>query len=820
MTNDLIDPSDNEKEHENQVLTLKHYSFEIEFNCHRKAIYTRNMEEALKSFILFQTNSANDEKFEAYIIEFADHINPTRNTDLSSFFAYLPAFIQSTIIEKIAELLEKDEPLKAFQALFDYIQFYSRYAYKYLVRAIKLLVLGAQNLKDENKRQHYIHLLVTQVFPCLFQQRILLLNQRASPSLEGKMICMPFHLFEQYLLLGQQYYLERRDWQALFKFTGNMLACCGYARPTNDHLERFYRMRRYRTQLHVKDNEDNDELMARVAIMLEFKSVVVDFIQCSVAYYESVCGCDEKSCLIPICIIHDDDNVAAAASTTALKPDDYEDVIHPTSTSNKRSRYRNEDQWTEGKRRKRDDGEGLDATCMKGVDDTLQILSKAADCLRHLVELWDWAMYKAPDYDWLNDWEEEFIRVLELYQLPFDLTNAILLVRSDLALSTPSVTGSLAKALQLSQTICDRIEDYRRKAREDNNCDKVDIPFMFTFRVLYSIAVIYLLSGSSPQSTLEIAIILSVFPVPNLLDDHDFFVDESDCKTVASVFHDEHEFGLMRVTQAGLVVRCIKHLIVSLNNSEPCSVNRNKSTTNMASIDSALSWDDKAGQMMVLMQYGWSYWSTQTNIWQTILYRIQEKGVFRNRVFLEYIYVPEILQAFQQLLHSSNSEGERRVLLDIIPPEFTIKAAASQHNNQRTTMTTTTAAAAPPPPTGVKLPSLSSMTVNHKESTFVLPQPSAVYPANLTKNTMSPTWYSASTQKSSTVNWMSPSFYYNSHPATAAAANDDKQQKIANEILSQYLISRERRYATTNKITPQRMKYVLQKFLKNHVIYK
>lgn len=32
----------------------------------------------------------------------------------------------------------------------------------------------------------------------------------------------------------------------------------------------------------------------------------------------------------------------------------------------------------------------------------------------------------------------EFVRVIELYQLPFDLTNAVLLVRSDLALSSVS----------------------------------------------------------------------------------------------------------------------------------------------------------------------------------------------------------------------------------------------------------------------------------------------------------------------------------------------------------------------------------------------
>lgn len=88
----------------------------------------------------------------------------------------------------------------------------------------------------------------------------------------------------------------------------------------------------------------------------------------------------------------------------------------------------------------------------------------------------------------------------------------------------------------------------------------------------------------------------------------------------------------MRVTQEGLVVRCIKHLIVSLDND-------NKSQKNsMASIDSALRWDEKAGQIIVLMQFGWNYWSTRTNLWHKIVSRMREKKIFRNRLFLEYIY--------------------------------------------------------------------------------------------------------------------------------------------------------------------------------------
>lgn len=121
-----------------------------------------------------------------------------------------------------------------------------------------------------------------------------------------------------------------------------------------------------------------------------------------------------------------------------------------------------------------------------------------------------------------------------------------------------------------------------------------------------------------------------MFPIPEGLDEKDFLIDEMDCQTAATVFHG-HEFGMMRVTQEGLVVRCIKHLIVSLDSES-------EQKGGMASIDSAMRWDEKAGNIIVLMQYGWPYWSSRTNFWNKITQRMKEKRVFKNREFLEYIY--------------------------------------------------------------------------------------------------------------------------------------------------------------------------------------
>ncbi|KAL7317404.1 hypothetical protein PS15m_003770 [Mucor circinelloides] len=844
------------------------FSFEDEFERHKRAIRMNDMEEALQTFVLLQANAAENKIFEAYIIEFSDHIDPARNTDISLFFASLPALIQSTIIEKIAASLEKKDAIRAYQALFDYIHNYSRHAYKYLITAIKLLVLGAQELGQAESKK-YIRILVTELFPRLCKQRIVLTDSDIHPavkSTDGKQhISIPYNLFEQYLLLGQQYYIERREWLHLTTFTNMMLDCCGYSKSVSASIQnsRFQHLHQKRHCLRIDSLQQTSQILhISVVFMLEFKAATADFIRLSDEYYRAVCMLDdsseEKSCLIPICAMKPTSSkqYGYRDTNTAIQPEFYPPPSPSNANSsdkdeendgeiinenNKRTRSLSFSSSSTDKRRKLmaypdRGGEGLDSYCMAGVDNALQILSKAADCMRHVVELWGWASKVAlPENKSLDQlygsWEQEFLRVIDMYQLPFDLTNAVLLVRSDLALSSPSTSGNLAKALKLSQSICDRIEVQRQKYKNQSETpSEFEIPFMFAFRVLYNISVIYLLVGSLPQSTLEIAIILSVFPIPSDLDDTDFLADEADCRTITAIFQ-EHDFGLMRVTQQGLVTRCIKHLIVSLDASS-----KSQTKNSMASIDSALRWDEKAGQIIVLMQFSWNYWSTRTNFWHKIVNRIREKKTFRNRGFLEYVYDTEILQTFQYLHNSKN------VTLDIIPPEFALHNGYRYFGKQRSQQQSSPhlnlvshIEFEEKNPRLIKLPSLSSITA---AAAVPLPPPSLYYQPGysntiLPSMTMSPTWYSASTQKNSHVNWMSPSFYY-SRPATSVMLpkknqnGDQHEDRLStpvstmatstvsiptSDIIVRCLDYRVRKYSP--KMTPPRMKQVLQRFLKN-----
>ncbi|KAG2231004.1 hypothetical protein INT48_001611 [Thamnidium elegans] len=787
-------------------------AFENQFSILRSCIQSGNFEKAIQSFVLLQSNSLQNPAFQAYIIQVAENLDPAKDTDASRFFASLPCLLQSNIIDFAREHLEEKESMRAFG-----------------IDAINLLILCAQALKGD-ERQKCISLLVTELFPRLCKQRLLLVRKDKVPSIKSTeskhYITLPYNLFEQFLLLGQRFYIKKHKWDESSKFTCAMLSACGMDEDieTGDALPTI------------------DDLSTISTLMCEYMVATSHFVQFGYDYYKYVCGTDDnsslqeqKSCLIPVCSFQPNNAIQHRTGSKRAQDDtperntlNFSDDSHLLRRNDKRKKIDSASSSVTDDEDNR--GKGLDSYCVNGVDNALQILSKAADCLRHCVDLWTWANGKLSQkslLDQLGGWEQELCRVIEGYKLPFDMNNAVLLVRSDLALSSPSIPGNLAKALELSQTICDRIEVQRRQEKTDNGRTKteMDIPFMFAFRVLYNIGVIYLLVGSLQQSTLEIAIILSVFPIPNGLDEKDFIYDEIDCCTVANIFHGR-EFGLMRVTQEGLVVRCIKHLIVSLDNES-------EQRGGMASIDSALRWDEKAGNMIVLMQYGWPYWNNKTNLWYKIMNRISEKRVFKNREFLEYLYVSDVLQAIRHL-HLIGT-----VTMDIIPPEFALRA--SYRHLVTPTPDNGSAPSSPQHPSSYspKNDTLDEDDLDKRTeraaSNLPMYHPSFAN-SILPSTSMSPSWYSASTQKNSFAKWMSPSFYY-SRPATSvilpaqnveggqldnnsshdtADSSTAKNTSIPREIVTRCLEYRIRRYSP--KITPQRMRHVLQRFLKNMVL--
>lgn len=214
-----------------------------------------------------------------------------------------------------------------------------------------------------------------------------------------------------------------------------------------------------------------------------------------------------------------------------------------------------------------------------------------------------------------------------------------------------------------------------------------------------------------------------------------------------------------------------------------------------------------------------------------------------------YLPVPEILHTLQ-FLHESGA-----VRLDIIPPEYSHNSSFRRYSPTSTPSSSVPSSPVPthsPPATppasnysvassssGTRaLPSLSSLPLYHAP-----PPPPPIYQPSsintiLPSMSMSPSWYSASTQKNLHANWMSPSFYY-SRPATSVLLpkrgdllhgsplyggdqleqhqrHQQQQQFQSKDVVSRCIQYRLQKYSP--KATPSRMRFVLQKFLKNMVV--
>lgn len=193
------------------------------------------------------------------------------------------------------------------------------------------------------------------------------------------------------------------------------------------------------------------------------------------------------------------------------------------------------------------------------------------------------------------------------------------------------------------------------------------------------------------------------------------------------------------------------------------------------------------------------------------------------------------------------------VTMDIIPPEFALRASYRHLVTSNPENNSTPSSPQHPSSSAAGSPKHDTLDEDEMDRrhgrTLPVYHPSFANTI-LPSTSMSPSWYSASTQRNSFAKWMSPSFYY-SRPATSVivpsdgtgggggggggggeevesihnsnsqdtfhtSTNTTKSTFIPRDIVTRCLEYRIRRYSP--KITPQRMRHVLQRFLKNMVL--
>ncbi|KAH8550773.1 hypothetical protein BGW37DRAFT_495790 [Umbelopsis sp. PMI_123] len=786
------------------------------------------IEQAVALFISLHAENMQNRPFLQFLL---DLVNITEDIPIDehalALLSHLPPLYQRSVLDyAIDYYINRDHTHQASYLMVYYMKRFGRLESEYLIRAVDL---AAESALSTNCHQSQ-SLLVKDIIPLLFKHKLELVSgdvRRIRIDDKPMTIVMGKDYFLQLLRAGQSFYANELDWQGISYITTQMLNLCRFPIPADGPMENFLsEMAGNREKMLAIWDGPATPKEVKAAYIMEYESaaVMAKLLQLSMEYYHHICSSDdaneEKACLIPIC--------ALRSMPPSQPSSDFEKQEDTTVTNSNGKRVRNPkvdesqtnfsmlstSEASQPQLKRYRETKDDTTTVSKDVDDALFILNSASLCFRYLTETSNRAIGLSADVDTIN-WDT-FMRQ---YQLSFTLFNAMLLLRSDLSLVHPNEMGNLSTALKLNQELCDRIEAQRRKEKLGNDKESLvhEVPFMFAFRVLYTISIIYLLVGSIHQSTMEVAIILSVFPLSRGLTEEDFEIDEVECHRAIQKFQGR-EFGMMRMTQQGFVTRCIKHLVIGLEvETEPKG--------GMSSIDAAMRWDEKAGNIMVLMQFGWPYWKHKTKYWSGIVQHIKEKKILKNKTFLEHIHVTEILSQLLWLQETDN------VTLDVIPTGMVMsgetfdQSATAPNSPRQPNMVLENVGS--PSSSSSTLPTLSSLPLLRYNK--VPPQAPKVYqPPSintiLPSMSMSPTWYSASYQKGANAQWMSPSFYY-SRPATSVLLPSRPgiepqraqwhQPSTSKDMVTRYLKYKIQRLSP--KATPQKMRHVLQRFLKSMI---
>ncbi|CAG8570582.1 1703_t:CDS:2, partial [Scutellospora calospora] len=261
--------------------------------------------------------------------------------------------------------------------------------------------------------------------------------------------------------------------------------------------------------------------------------------------------------------------------------------------------------------------------------------------------------------------EKELERFIDTWNLPFDISNAILLTRGDIALSH----GQLNEANAFYHEICSRSsgawskhrkkEKYRQslsslypnaQSIQDNEFDseessiKEQIPLLLLFRVCYSISILYLAIDWSFPACAELYTILVAIPFTPITQEHfekdDWLINKKEVES--TLYNGEckrERFKWIEATQEDLMVRAIKELM-------RCYEKELNSGVKSYPLDHTL------GNIIVLSQCGWPYWRDRIFL-PIVIPLIKKYGGLNYPDLLRFVNNVDILRELLALHHES-----------------------------------------------------------------------------------------------------------------------------------------------------------------------
>lgn len=199
------------------------------------------------------------------------------------------------------------------------------------------------------------------------------------------------------------------------------------------YVIRFQYLKEHRNSVRIDDDSENGDVNPQIStedlsiistLMCEYMAATSQFAQFGYDYYRYVCGTDEasnsaeeKSCLIPVCSFQPNKGGTSNKSGNKRPYDissekntlDFSDDLHLLRRNDKTKKISSSSCSSVTDEDNNNRAKGLDSYCVKGVDNALHTLSKAGDCLRHCVDLWNWAngqLSQKTLIDHLGGWEK------------------------------------------------------------------------------------------------------------------------------------------------------------------------------------------------------------------------------------------------------------------------------------------------------------------------------------------------------------------------------------------------------------------------------
>ncbi|KAL1923514.1 uncharacterized protein VTP21DRAFT_8494 [Calcarisporiella thermophila] len=617
------------------------------------AVLENNMPEAKSTFYEIYKEHHQEPWFKEYSNKLVQSIMEQKRDSTHTFFSTLSKKVQQNLLIECAEWYEsKDNVLEAARLYFLCIEAYPTSITELGPRLAELLISFEQShkLMVVNPIRKWF---AVGFFPHVLQS-VLIISDDASPpeTTSQPTLRVPALQFLTWLEYVQAYYFALKDWETLFRISFISMEKCGYLPEgthssfplSNDldpqflHLLREQRKKVDASRQHLGDFECNFLMVYFVYIAYNYYCLVNDITTDDDANDDN--AKKNSPFFIPVCDLFpptafsrrqfsENMNSALSDDENSATDDDSFDTDDLDENSQDTGLFKNlldsEDTLSPKRRRLTEDHVMHISNLIseqneqRHKEENDQLLNKKLMGTLHTIQdlFYYFVMYGRAMGGARGSTIAEIMDQLDRWRLTTSLYDAALLAYAD----TNLFTGLLHPALNSYQILLDRrLKDWQKRCL-------LMSPSFLPFRILYSIALCYILAGWIHEARVELCTLLSTvnLDLQSLAPEFEA-EDENTSRSIMSGSR------FVRMSKEGLAVRCVKHLIAGY-----VTQIRHRPGPMLSQY---------ASEALALMQLSWRYYRSNGMAAKALAQMFRRELTVRKEV-IPYIYEKDLVQAWK-----------------------------------------------------------------------------------------------------------------------------------------------------------------------------